>query len=93
MIDPNKVISPRNRLKNIIKARDYGSFSIAILEWDEEKRVGIRWNGKYNELGFPTSKGYPTWFIMPKEVALAYTEKIGDIEMRDAVIRTTDKDY
>jgi hypothetical protein len=53
-------------------------FSIAELKWDGQKRYGIRWNVSENEwddpkkksgvdtcLGLPSSRSYPTWFILP----------------------------
>ena len=73
MIDPNTVLSPMNKisdLKVVIQEKDY---SIATFVYGETKKTGIRWNEtEQGNMGYPTSHGSPTWFVIPKEVALAY---------------------
>lgn len=53
-------------------------FSIAIIKWDGCPRIGVRWNissseyederkmnGQAECIGNPTSRGVPTWFVLP----------------------------
>lgn len=92
-MEPEKVISPKKHVKDVrvIFTNPDKTFSIALLEYDEVKRVGIRWNGGENEKGYPQSCGHPTWFLLPKAVALAYAEKIGDTEFKMQVGNASDK--
>lgn len=79
-IKPNKVVSPRDFIKNVNVLFDGGinSFSIAELEWEGGKSYGMRWNVARREwddpeklngnkicMGMPTSRAYPVWFILP----------------------------
>lgn len=68
-IDPKSVDSPRNHWKLIDVLYDGGDddASIAIGEWDGERRLAMRWNGseKYAGIGNPQSRGLPTWFMLP----------------------------
>ena len=80
-MNPNNVISPKNKLKNLKVVYTTELFSIAVFTYEKVDRVGIRWNGEGDSLGFPHSRGKATWFILPKEVAIAYAEKHGDTEL------------
>lgn len=49
-------------------------FSVACGRWrngeEFEPRLAIRWNANENRpLGNPSSRMYPTWFILPDELA------------------------
>lgn len=72
---PEKVNSPQNRLSsvNVIYDGGEGSYSVANIEWDGQKAVGIRWNGgnegPFPGEGNPQSRGYPTWFVLPDGIA------------------------
>lgn len=76
MIDPEKVLHPNARIKSLevlLKAGDINeqgdSYAVALLKWDDEYRLAIRWNGDPNnpeDKGGPTSRGYPTWFVLPR---------------------------
>lgn len=70
-MNPREVIYPKHRLKSETLEILYESeqYSIAAFVWDNEKRIGIRWNKvKESEIGYPKSRNYPTWFILPKKV-------------------------
>lgn len=78
MIDPQKVISPKTRLSGPIdvvypRERDaQAPYSVARFTWDKRPAVGIRWNGdgeSEGDVGNPQSRGLPTWFILPEEIA------------------------
>ncbi len=74
--DPRGVTTPRGRIRNLEvlyngggQADDTG-WSLARMLWDGEDALGIRWNGgsEGDSKGQPTSRGYPTWYILPQEV-------------------------
>ncbi|WP_369715679.1 hypothetical protein [Leptotrichia alba] len=79
-IRPEDVLSPRDKVKNleIIINNDKEDYSIALLEYNGTECVGVRWNTTNEEkdnIGTPQSRGIPTWFILPKEIAEVYLEK------------------
>ncbi|SDX75816.1 hypothetical protein [Flavobacterium degerlachei] len=80
----NTVISPQDCVSNVVPIYDggptHGEYSVAILEWNGNPCVGIRWNITERELnnpdkvsgriicvGEPNSRGYATWFILPDD--------------------------
>ncbi|MGA8573653.1 MAG: hypothetical protein ACLP7A_01930 [Desulfobaccales bacterium] len=45
-----------------------GKWSLAVGDWDGERRLAVRWNGtKDRPAGNPQSRGMPTWFVLPPE--------------------------
>lgn len=73
-MDPKGVMTPKNMISGKIEVLvDKGEWdwSLCRLTWDGEPRLGIRWNGSFNDgnMGNPQSRGKPTWFILPDEVA------------------------
>ena len=66
---PSHVTSPKDRLTQIIEViHDAGAsdWSVAIVEYDGDRCVAIRWNGTEEEpLGYPSVRNYPVWFIVP----------------------------
>lgn len=45
-----------------------GRWSLAIGEWDGQRRLAARWNGRDDRLaGNPQSRGIATWFVLPPE--------------------------
>ena len=89
-MDPEKVVSPRKHLNSVKVIYKNESFSIALLNYDGVNRIGIRWNGGENEKGYPQSCGYPTWFLLPKAIALAYAEQSGDVAFKISVDQAKD---
>jgi hypothetical protein len=72
--DPKTVLSPREMVKSVEIAYDAGpvpgSWSVAKLTWGDSPAVGIRWNGDdRSSKGLPQTRGNPTWFIVPDELA------------------------
>ena len=69
-IDPKTVLSPKNAVSHleIIYDEGKGSWSFCHLEWYNEPKFGIRWNGENGKPGSPQSRGIPTWFILPTGV-------------------------
>src|SRR5262249_48117821 len=67
-IDAGDVISPKAHwhLFDVILDRGEGDCAYALGTWDEERRIGFRWNGskKTGPIGSPQSRGLPTWTIL-----------------------------
>lgn len=75
-IDPKTVLAPKNSVSDVEVVFNTGptknSWSVARLRWEGEPAVGVRWNGGEDENGSkgnPQSRGNPTWFIVPAELA------------------------
>jgi hypothetical protein len=66
-IKPEQVISPKAnwRLVDVVLDNGAGEGAYVIGMWDEDRRVGYRWNGtNENPLGNPQSRGLPTWTML-----------------------------
>ncbi|MGO7997850.1 hypothetical protein ACC734_36095 [Rhizobium ruizarguesonis] len=82
-INPKDVHSPKNhwKLVDVIIDEGPGRCSYAIGTWDDERRIGFRWNGTdENPIGNPQSRGLPTWTMLdeklhPAVIALAPEDK------------------
>jgi hypothetical protein len=74
-VHPETVLSPRSKVGRIIEIiYDAGpvasSWAAAIIEFDGERRLALRWNGDdTSHKGNPQSRGQPTWFTVPEPVA------------------------
>lgn len=69
---PETVLSPKGIVKNVRVLLNTGpeGWSLARLQWEGKEVVGLRWNGDTNSpLGNPQSRGIPTWFVLPDEIA------------------------
>lgn len=80
MRNPKEVVSPKSRLTGPIEViaehraenERTWPYSVARFKWDRAPAVGIRWDGdpdNPNDVGTPQSRGLPTWFILPAELA------------------------
>jgi len=79
-IDPQTVVTPRDRIRSVDVLYNSGpgpgGWSVAILEFDGEERVGLRWNGEEGPgIGNPQSRGRPTWFVVPTELGAVVREE------------------
>lgn len=96
-MDPKRVASPKSKIDkgsiHIIYGDSNSYFSIATMIWDGEPRVGIRWNNSgLKQNGYPVGAfGHPQWFILPKEIAMAYAKQIGDITIIEKIKATSDE--
>jgi len=84
-IDPETVISPKNRVSRVKVLFDRGpvdySWSVAQLTYDGNECIGIRWNGgKETKRGVPLANAHPVWFILPKEIAGVIEEKVEELK-------------
>ena len=65
------VISPKAswRLADVIIDEGPGLPAYALGTWDDERRVGFRWNGtEESPLGNPQSRGLPTWTMLDEKL-------------------------
>lgn len=89
--EPNNVRSPRDFVDSVSVIFDGGpeSYSFAKIVWEGNECYGIRWNVARREwddpnkisgakicVGVPSSRGYPTWFILPYD----FLHKIADVD-------------
>ena len=51
----------------IVSKNDEAQWAIVALEWEETPTLGMRWFDE-NGVGFPSSRNYPTWIIIPEEL-------------------------
>jgi hypothetical protein len=79
-VDPATVLTPKNRVAaiQVIYNGGPGRWSVALVDFDGEERVGFRWNGAEGEpgIGNPQSRGKPTWEILPPELAEVVLERV-----------------
>jgi hypothetical protein len=82
-VNPETVVSPRNRIRSvdILYNDGPGSWSVALLDYDGQERLGIRWNGEDGEsgIGNPQSRAKPTWFVVPEELAGTIRERVEEL--------------
>lgn len=71
--DPKTVLSPKASVSNLtvlLTQKGEDGWSLAELDWDDKRSLAVRWNGHSgNPLGNPQSRGIPTWFVLPDEIA------------------------
>src|ERR1051325_1200308 len=70
MVDPQTVQSPKRHLVlvSVIVNTGEDGYSVALIRWDGEPHLAMRWNGgAENPLGNPQSRGLPTWFVIPED--------------------------
>jgi hypothetical protein len=84
-IEPKHVISPKNYVSNVIPVYDGGEkdCSVALLKWEGQDGVGMRWNGgsepdERPTPGNPQSRGLPTWFLIPDDFEVAILQTLLD---------------
>jgi hypothetical protein len=68
-IAPDEVISPKAywRLVDVVLDKGEDDCAYAIGMWDNQRRVGFRWNGNdESPIGNPQSRGLPTWTMMDR---------------------------
>ncbi len=96
-MNPREVVGPRSMIEEgslnvLYGGADGAAFSIAVMKWNGVPRVGLRWNncGK-NGMGYPVGTfGKPQWFIIPKEIALAYAIQLNDVVIIEKIKATSD---
>ena len=69
---PQDVLSPKVAVSNLRVIYNGGanSWAAALMDFEQEPSMGLRWNGEGKHPGNPQSRGLPTWFIVPKEITV-----------------------
>lgn len=71
-VEPATVWAPKVSIRSVqvLHNTGAGGWSVARVNWEEEERIGIRWNGSNEDsgIGNPQSRGNATWFILPREL-------------------------
>ena len=83
-VKPETVLSPRNKVGGVdvlydVGDKEDGSWSVAEVKWEGKRRIGVRWNGSgpaHQGRGNPTSRGQPTWFLLPEELQEVVEQRI-----------------
>jgi len=81
-INPSTVLSPKNVVAEVEVIHDtkVGGWSVAKLLWKNKPALGIRWNGDDSQsIGNPQSRGNPTWFVVPEELAEVILSKAEEL--------------
>lgn len=80
-VNPETVITPKNRVRSVHVIHDTGAagWSVALLDWNGEEAVAIRWNGQGKEIGNPQSHGRPTWFVVPEDLGHLIRERAEEL--------------
>jgi hypothetical protein len=68
-IQPADVVSPKAnwRLVDVVLDKGPGDSAYAIGMWDNQRRIGFRWNGTDDSpIGNPQSRGLPTWTMLDR---------------------------
>ena len=92
-MDARKVVSPKSKVSHVEVIYDNGEFAIAALQWNKKNRIAIRWNGSSDSLGYPQSHSHSTWFVIPKEVALAYAQNLKNTQMESVIRASSDEPF
>ena len=61
---------PRQKIgavKKIVHVDEVERWALSLLLWDNKHRLATRWF--WSRIGDPNSRGYPTWHILPDELA------------------------
>jgi len=89
-IDPNTVDSPKARWKcsKVLINTGQGGWSAAEGAFDERECLVMRWNGSDSDdsSGNPQSRGHPTWFVVPDELAGVIRREIKLLSRTNGII-------
>jgi hypothetical protein len=87
-VAPHTVLSPKASVSDLHVIFDGGIYdddspawgwtgwSLATMLWDGDPAVGVRWNGEGDWVGTPSSRGLPTWFILPDPLAKIALDRV-----------------
>jgi hypothetical protein len=96
-VEPATVLAPRVRVSSvqvlhIHRTGEDESWAVARVTFDDEPRIGIRWNGEQNEpgIGNPQSRGQATWFIIPRELESAVLDKTEELSHAELLQKYTE---
>jgi hypothetical protein len=82
-VEPTSVTAPKASVRSVevLYNQGQGEWSIARVIWNDEDRIGIRWNGSDDSpgIGHPQARGNATWFILPSELERVVLNKIEEL--------------
>ena len=85
-VEPTTVRAPKVSIRALQVLHNTGpcGWSAARVNWEEQDRIGIRWNGGPDDpgIGNPQSRGNATWFILPQELENVVLDKIEEMNHR-----------
>lgn len=90
-VEPATVWAPKALIRSVeilynSKPGGPGGWSVARVNWEDENRIGIRWNGGEGPgVGNPQSRGNATWFILPDELQEVILNRIDDLAMSETI--------
>ena len=83
-VEPASVWAPKAfvRAVEVLYNSGAGGWSVARVNWEDEERIGIRWNGGEGPgVGNPQSRGNATWFILPAELSEVILNRVDELAM------------
>lgn len=83
-VEPQTVLAPRASVRQVevLYNEGVGEWSVARVIWEEEERLGIRWNGGEGPgVGNPQSRGKATWFIVPEALEGAVLKSVEELSL------------
>jgi hypothetical protein len=90
-VEPATVWAPKASIRSVeilynSKPGGPGGWSVARVNWEDENRIGIRWNGGEGPgVGNPQSRGNATWFILPNELQEVILNRIDDLALSETI--------
>ena len=90
-VEPATVWAPKASIRSVeilynSKPGGPGGWSVARVNWEDENRIGIRWNGGEGRgVGNPQSRGNATWFILPDELQEVIFHRIDELVMSGTI--------
>jgi len=85
-IEPETVWAPRASIRSVevIYDRGPGQWAVARVNWEDEEKIGIRWNGGDGPgVGNPQSRGKATWFIVPDELQEEILRRVEELSLAE----------
>ena len=71
-IEIEKVLHIDNKLRYVV----------ILCKWNDKKALGMRWF--WGKRGFPISRKYGTWLIIPEDLQNSLLQGIGENKMKEA---------
>lgn len=78
---------------------DDGTYSVVAGDYEGDPCLGERWNGRGEDVGFPSMAGHPLWHVVPSFLqnailhglldVLAFNAEAGDVQAILAQLRSS----
>ncbi len=83
-VEPARVVAPRSSIRSVdvLYNTGPGGWAVARLNWENQERLGIRWNGAEGPgVGNPQSRAVPTWFVLPDELTTVVLQRVEELSL------------